>query len=499
MDKKNKNIAISIMSIIPIKILIHFFFFSETYAKSVSPNRRGSRRGNNDDVFQYMDENLGYYISNVFSEKLWIFLFIIILFFIAVWYFNYTKDVKIFFNFVIKNFNILRNKIDVNNNNITKNVVKNNTKTNESKFDFQKEESHKDNSKTNKYEVEQKVVDSILRVPWTKMEDVGIVSHYNGKPFNGIALHMHENGKVLQETEVVEGLKHGYSRQYHPNGQLFDEVNFENDKKNGLSRQYHENGQLEWEGISKDGNQDGLWKFYHKNGQLSCEANWNDGKKNGLIKSYYESGKLKSELNFKDGKDDGLTKFYYESGLLKQEENWKNGKKVGLTKFYDKRGLLKQDEKRKNNMITVKKKDEIAENKKIENDNSYSNKEEKYIDKMYKVKTDNGRFLNDNGDKIIVEFVRLVLEGKIEENYWELVEEIAEYFIITDFYINDKELETKVNKIHKKNRYRIYGEGDVYFEGMEYEYENEESYYELTAESTEEAIREFEKNLNITN
>jgi len=105
-DKKNKNIAISIMSIIPIKILIHFFFFNETYAKSVSPNRRGSRRGNNDDVFQYMDENLGYYISNVFSEKLWIFLFIIILFFIAVWYFNYTKDVKIFFNFVIKNFNI---------------------------------------------------------------------------------------------------------------------------------------------------------------------------------------------------------------------------------------------------------------------------------------------------------------------------------------------------------------------------------------------------------
>ena len=133
MDKKNKNIAIAIMSIIPIKILIHFFFFSETYAKSISSSRRGSRRGNNNDVFQYMDENLGYYISNVFSEKLWIFLFIIILFFIAVWYFNYTKDVKMFFNIVIKNFNILRNKIGVNNNHINKN--------NESKFDFQDENS----------------------------------------------------------------------------------------------------------------------------------------------------------------------------------------------------------------------------------------------------------------------------------------------------------------------------------------------------------------------
>jgi hypothetical protein len=140
MEKKNKNIALAVMSIIPIKILIHFFFFNETYRKSISSSRRvrGSRRGNNnDDVFQYIDENLGYYISNVFSEKLWIFLFIIILFSIAVWYFNYTKDVKIFFNLVIKNFNnyfnILRNKIGVNNNHINKN--------NESKFDFQDENS----------------------------------------------------------------------------------------------------------------------------------------------------------------------------------------------------------------------------------------------------------------------------------------------------------------------------------------------------------------------
>ena len=132
MEKKNKNIALAVMSIIPIKILIHFFFFNETYRKSISASRR-----RDDNVYQYMDENLGYYISNVFSEKLWIFLFIIILFSIAVWYFNYTKDVKIFFNLVIKNFNnyfnILRNKIGVNNNHINKN--------NESKFDFQDENS----------------------------------------------------------------------------------------------------------------------------------------------------------------------------------------------------------------------------------------------------------------------------------------------------------------------------------------------------------------------
>tara|TARA_B100001142_G_C13802111_1_gene449245 strand:+ start:353 stop:511 length:159 start_codon:yes stop_codon:yes gene_type:complete len=35
---------------------------------------------------------------------------------------------------------------------------------------------------------------SILKVNWDEIEDVGIVSHYKGKPFTGIAYELHENG-----------------------------------------------------------------------------------------------------------------------------------------------------------------------------------------------------------------------------------------------------------------------------------------------------------------
>ena len=289
-----------------------------------------------------------------------------------------------------------------------------------SKFDFQEEESPKDNSKTNKYE---KDSDSTGKI------DV--------------------LGKTLYKKDI-SGLKE-YFKKNPTMGRVYDDFTWS--IRNGLTAR----------------------EFLEKSNFLV-----NDEIRNATA------------LGFTD-----IVSFLVD--MLKINKNAELRK--DLYAFVEASKILLKIEKEdiENNKEEHQKKDEKVENKKIENDNSYSNKEEKYIDKMYKVKTDNGRFLNDNGDKIIVEFVSLVLEGKIEENYWELIEEIAEYFIITDFYINDKELETKVNKIHKKNRYRIYGEGDVYFEGMEYEFENEESYYELTAESTEEAIMEFEKNLNITN
>ena len=246
----------------------------------------------------------------------------------------------------------------------------------------------------------------------------------------------------------------------------------------------------------------GLKEYFKKNptmGRVYDDFTWSI--RNGLTaREFLEKSNLLVNDEIRNATALGFTDIVsFLVDMLKINKNAELRK--DLYAFVEASKILLKIEKKdiENNKEEHQKKDKKVENKKIENDNSYSNKEEKYIDKMYKVKTDNGRFLNDNGDKIIVEFVRLVLEGKIEENYWELIEEIAEYFIITDFYINDKELKTKVNKIHKKNRYRIYGEGDVYFEGMEYEFENEESYYELTAESTEEAIREFEKNLNITN
>ena len=46
---------------------------------------------------------------------------------------------------------------------------------------------------------------SELRVNWDETEDVGIVTHYNGKPLTGIAFGLHENGNTSEEVEMLNG------------------------------------------------------------------------------------------------------------------------------------------------------------------------------------------------------------------------------------------------------------------------------------------------------
>jgi len=119
--------------------------------------------------------------------------------------------------------------------------------------------------------------DSVSRVNWNDTEDVGVVTHFKGKPFTGVCFGLHENGNLKDEYEMLDGLKHGKAVTYYDNGQLLSESNWKDDKEDGLSKEYHENGVLD------------------------IESNWKEGKLDGLIKEYNGNGELKAETYFKDG------------------------------------------------------------------------------------------------------------------------------------------------------------------------------------------------------
>ena len=71
------------------------------------------------------------------------------------------------------------------------------------------------------------------RINWEEMEDVGIITHYKGKPFTGIAFSLHENGNVAEEMEMLDGLKHGEQVLYNEDSSV-DEVScYENDLRIG--------------------------------------------------------------------------------------------------------------------------------------------------------------------------------------------------------------------------------------------------------------------------
>ncbi len=50
-------------------------------------------------------------------------------------------------------------------------------------------------------------------------------------------------------------------------------------KKNGIFKSYHDNGKLKEEVNYIDGKMNGIYKSYHENGQLWEEVNYIDGKK----------------------------------------------------------------------------------------------------------------------------------------------------------------------------------------------------------------------------
>jgi len=70
---------------------------------------------------------------------------------------------------------------------------------------------------------------SILRVSDKEIRDVGIVSHFRNKPFNGIIERLSDNGNVIEEFEMVDGLKHGICRRIE-NGEVVLELNFIDDE-----------------------------------------------------------------------------------------------------------------------------------------------------------------------------------------------------------------------------------------------------------------------------
>ena len=118
----------------------------------------------------------------------------------------------------------------------------------------------------------------MLIVNFEETEDIGIVTHYKGKPLNGIGRHLYENGKTKLEIEMVEGLKHGKSTGFYEDGILKSESHYKDDKLNGI------------------------FKVFNKKGIIIREGSFIDDKKEGIHKEYNDVGVLVGNLTYKDDK-----------------------------------------------------------------------------------------------------------------------------------------------------------------------------------------------------
>jgi antitoxin component YwqK of YwqJK toxin-antitoxin module len=66
---------------------------------------------------------------------------------------------------------------------------------------------------------------------------------YQGQPFTGIAVETRSDGTLMCETEFVEGVQNGASREWSTRGQLIAEDTYWNGSKHGICRRWLESGQ----------------------------------------------------------------------------------------------------------------------------------------------------------------------------------------------------------------------------------------------------------------
>lgn len=147
-----------------------------------------------------------------------------------------------------------------------------------------------------------------------ELVDIGIFTHYKGKPFTGIMFHtmmrtavrlkpQYEKYEVecMCEHNMVNGLKEGRYTEHWPDGSLRVEQHYKNDMRNGET------------------------KIYFIDGVLSETINYLDDKLHGINKNYEYDGTLTSEINYKNGKQSGISKWYDEDGKLEQVSEYYNG------------------------------------------------------------------------------------------------------------------------------------------------------------------------------
>jgi len=78
-NKKIKNIVLMILSIFPLKVIIHYFIYPMTWKHSI---------GSIINDYEIKKESIGLHFDSIFTEEIWLFIpaFIIVLF--TGWYFG---------------------------------------------------------------------------------------------------------------------------------------------------------------------------------------------------------------------------------------------------------------------------------------------------------------------------------------------------------------------------------------------------------------------------
>lgn len=162
-------------------------------------------------------------------------------------------------------------------------------------------------------------------------------------PFSGICFLRHENGQLLKEGTVKNGLCSGSWKYYDEAGNTTREDQY----KRVLL--YFDSGVLQAEGMLKNGLMMGPWTWYNENGEIALDGEAIDGifytggdpsPYNGSLKVYFRNGDRCLQRGFDRGLLDGDAMDWYENGHLRLEGRYEEGRQDGQWRYYKRDGSL---------------------------------------------------------------------------------------------------------------------------------------------------------------
>jgi antitoxin component YwqK of YwqJK toxin-antitoxin module len=158
-----------------------------------------------------------------------------------------------------------------------------------------------------------------------------------GKLLNGFMREFFGDGSVFREGHIKEDLYEGHIKEYFSDGKILFDGYYSKGVKHGKGTLYHRNGRAKQNGLFKEGAfEEGEILLYYEDSQvIKIEGSIQGMYLNGPGKKFYESGILEYEGSFSQGQFSGPGKYYNPEGILRFEGIFSEGTPGGHGTLYD--------------------------------------------------------------------------------------------------------------------------------------------------------------------
>jgi antitoxin component YwqK of YwqJK toxin-antitoxin module len=164
-----------------------------------------------------------------------------------------------------------------------------------------------------------------------------------GSPFSGTSQSFYSDGRLREEFQIRDGVRHGPMTRWHPNGSVFRKVNYKGGSRDGMQGEWDSVGSKSSETHFRNGLRHGRQTVWYVGGGKKVETEYQDGKKHGIEAEWYVSGQKRTETTYEAGEKNGLSIRWDWDGHKQLERPFVAGVLHGTVFSWSDDGTLRSD------------------------------------------------------------------------------------------------------------------------------------------------------------